>query len=88
LTQTARTSTDCIPWCETIINQQAKLKGLEAKDWAFEGADASFELLVRRELGLPKQIVFPRIVREQQFTHPPFVPVTVFPPLDSFFPAW
>ncbi|MDR2499910.1 MAG: citramalate synthase [Treponema sp.] len=28
-----------------------KLKGLEASGWAFEGADASFELLVRRELG-------------------------------------
>jgi 2-isopropylmalate synthase len=29
----------------------AKLKMLEAEGWAFEGADASFELLVRRELG-------------------------------------
>jgi 2-isopropylmalate synthase len=28
-----------------------KLKTLEAGGWAFEGADASFELLVRRELG-------------------------------------
>jgi 2-isopropylmalate synthase len=28
-----------------------KLKTLEAAGWAFEGADASFELLVRRELG-------------------------------------
>jgi 2-isopropylmalate synthase len=28
-----------------------KLKRLEAEGWAFEGADASFELLVRRELG-------------------------------------
>ncbi|MDR1251636.1 MAG: citramalate synthase [Treponema sp.] len=28
-----------------------KLKSLEAGGWAFEGADASFELLVRRELG-------------------------------------
>jgi 2-isopropylmalate synthase len=28
-----------------------KLKALEAEGWAFEGADASFELLVRRELG-------------------------------------
>ncbi|MDR0623880.1 MAG: citramalate synthase [Treponema sp.] len=27
-----------------------KLKALEAEGWAFEGADASFELLVRREL--------------------------------------
>jgi 2-isopropylmalate synthase len=32
----------------------AKLKGLEASGWAFEGADASFELLVRRELGRRK----------------------------------
>jgi 2-isopropylmalate synthase len=29
-----------------------KLKTLEAAGWAFEGADASFELLVRRELGI------------------------------------
>jgi 2-isopropylmalate synthase len=28
-----------------------KLKTLEASGWAFEGADASFDLLVRRELG-------------------------------------
>ncbi|MDR1857899.1 MAG: citramalate synthase [Treponema sp.] len=28
-----------------------KLKTLEADGWAFEGADASFEILVRRELG-------------------------------------
>lgn len=29
----------------------ARLKTLEAEGWQFEGADASFELLVRRELG-------------------------------------
>lgn len=29
----------------------ARLKALEAEGWQFEGADASFELLVRRELG-------------------------------------
>jgi len=29
----------------------ARLKSLEAEGWQFEGADASFELLVRRELG-------------------------------------
>ncbi|MDR3172388.1 MAG: citramalate synthase [Treponema sp.] len=29
----------------------SKLKTLEAEGWQFEGADASFELLVRRELG-------------------------------------
>jgi len=28
-----------------------KMKSLEAKGWSFEGADASFEILVRRELG-------------------------------------
>ncbi|MDR2133552.1 MAG: citramalate synthase [Treponema sp.] len=28
-----------------------KIKSLEAEGWAFEGADASFELMVRRELG-------------------------------------
>jgi len=31
-----------------------KLKNLEATGWAFEGADASFEILVRRELGIYK----------------------------------
>jgi 2-isopropylmalate synthase len=29
-----------------------KLKKLESEGWSFEGADASFEILVRRELGL------------------------------------
>ncbi|MDR0494095.1 MAG: citramalate synthase [Treponema sp.] len=29
-----------------------KIKKLEAEGWAFEGADASFEILARRELGL------------------------------------
>ncbi|MCL2761893.1 MAG: citramalate synthase [Treponema sp.] len=33
-----------------------KLKLLEAKGWAFEGADASFEILVRQELGLYKPL--------------------------------
>jgi 2-isopropylmalate synthase len=33
-----------------------KLKNLEAEGWAFEGADASFELLVRRELGQYKPL--------------------------------
>jgi 2-isopropylmalate synthase len=31
-----------------------KLKKLESEGWAFEGADASFEIMVRRELGLYK----------------------------------
>ncbi|MDR1105631.1 MAG: citramalate synthase [Treponema sp.] len=35
-----------------------KLKSLEAEGWAFEGADASFELLVRRELGRYKPLFF------------------------------
>jgi 2-isopropylmalate synthase len=33
-----------------------KLKSLEAEGWAFEGADASFDLLVRRELGRYKSL--------------------------------
>jgi 2-isopropylmalate synthase len=33
-----------------------KLKNMEASGWAFEGADASFELLVRRELGIYKPL--------------------------------
>jgi 2-isopropylmalate synthase len=36
------------PVCAALAN---KLKTLEADGWAFEGADASFELLMRRELG-------------------------------------
>jgi 2-isopropylmalate synthase len=34
-----------------IANLAAKLKGLEAEGWQFESADASFERLVRQELG-------------------------------------
>jgi 2-isopropylmalate synthase len=34
----------------------AKLKNLEAEGWSFEGADASFEILARRELGLYKPL--------------------------------
>ncbi len=34
----------------------ARLKELEAEGWQFEGADASFELLVRRELGRYKPL--------------------------------
>jgi 2-isopropylmalate synthase len=33
-----------------------KIKRLEAEGWAFEGADASFEILARRELGLYKPL--------------------------------
>jgi 2-isopropylmalate synthase len=33
-----------------------KIKKLEAEGWAFEGADASFEILARRELGLYKPL--------------------------------
>ena len=35
-----------------IISLAEKLKKLEAEGWAYEGADASFEILIRRELGL------------------------------------
>ncbi|QQO09095.1 citramalate synthase [Breznakiella homolactica] len=34
----------------------SRLKALEAEGWQFEGADASFELLVRRELGKYKPL--------------------------------
>jgi 2-isopropylmalate synthase len=34
----------------------ARLKAMEAEGWQFEGADASFELLVRRELGRYKPL--------------------------------
>ncbi|MDR0909911.1 MAG: citramalate synthase [Spirochaetaceae bacterium] len=37
-------------------NLANKLKSLEAEGWQFEGADASFELLVRRELGKYKAL--------------------------------
>jgi 2-isopropylmalate synthase len=45
----------------------ARLKGLEAEGWQFEGADGSFELLVRRELGRYKplfKILAYRVVSE------------------------
>jgi 2-isopropylmalate synthase len=45
----------------------AKLKTLEASGWQFEGADGSFELLVRRELGRYKplfRILAYRVVSE------------------------
>jgi 2-isopropylmalate synthase len=35
-----------------IISLAEKLKKLEAQGWAYEGADASFEILIRRELGI------------------------------------
>ncbi|MCL2804540.1 MAG: citramalate synthase [Treponema sp.] len=34
-----------------IISLAEKLKKLEAEGWAYEGADASFEILIRQELG-------------------------------------
>lgn len=37
-----------------IVSLAEKLKKLEAEGWAYEGADASFEILIRRELGLYK----------------------------------
>jgi 2-isopropylmalate synthase len=45
----------------------SKLKSLEAEGWQFEGADGSFELLVRRELGRYKplfKILAYRVVSE------------------------
>ena len=44
-----------------------KMKSLEAKGWSFEGADASFEILVRREMGGRKplfDIVAYRVMNE------------------------
>jgi len=35
-----------------IVSLAEKLKKLEAEGWAYEGADASFEILIRRELGI------------------------------------
>jgi 2-isopropylmalate synthase len=37
-----------------IIALAEKLKKLEAEGWAYEGADASFEILIRQELGCYK----------------------------------
>jgi len=34
-----------------IISLAEKIKKLESEGWAYEGADASFEILIRRELG-------------------------------------
>ena len=39
-----------------IASLAEKLKSLEAAGWSFEGADASFEILVRRELGMYKPL--------------------------------
>ena len=41
---------------EAVKSVAEKIKTMEAAGWAFEGADASFELLVRRELGLYKPL--------------------------------
>ncbi|GHV95356.1 citramalate synthase [Spirochaetia bacterium] len=53
-----------VKWIEPSITKDhpvtialaEKLKNLEAGGWAFEGADASFEILVRRELGRYKPL--------------------------------
>jgi 2-isopropylmalate synthase len=39
-----------------IISLAEKIKRLEAEGWAYEGADASFEILIRRELGCYKPL--------------------------------
>ncbi|MDR2964496.1 MAG: citramalate synthase [Treponema sp.] len=39
-----------------IVSLVEKLKKLEAEGWAYEGADASFEILIRKELGLYKPL--------------------------------
>jgi 2-isopropylmalate synthase len=47
-----------------------RLKALEAEGWAFDGADASFEILVSKELGLYKRL-FEIIAFRVQSEHPP-----------------
>jgi 2-isopropylmalate synthase len=47
-----------------------RLKTMEAEGWAFDGADASFEILVRKELGLYKSL-FDIIAFRVQSEHPP-----------------
>jgi 2-isopropylmalate synthase len=37
-----------------VVSLAQKIKELEAEGWAYEGADASFEILIRQELGLYK----------------------------------
>jgi len=39
-----------------VVAVAEKLKTMEATGWSFDGADASFDLLVRRELGLYKPL--------------------------------
>ncbi len=39
-----------------VISLAEKIKKLEAEGWAYEGADASFEILIRQELGLYKPL--------------------------------
>jgi 2-isopropylmalate synthase len=39
-----------------IVSLAEKLKKLEAEGWAYEGADASFEILIRKELGRYKPL--------------------------------
>ena len=39
-----------------IVSLAEKLKKLEADGWAYEGANASFEILIRRELGRYKPL--------------------------------
>ncbi|MDR0663318.1 MAG: citramalate synthase, partial [Spirochaetaceae bacterium] len=47
-----------------------RLKALEAEGWAFDGADASFEILVSKELGMYKRL-FEIIAFRVQSEHPP-----------------
>jgi 2-isopropylmalate synthase len=54
-----------------IVALTEKLKKLESEGWAFEGADASFELLVRREMGRHKpmfNIEAYRVINEHPVT--------------------
>ncbi|GHV20619.1 citramalate synthase [Spirochaetia bacterium] len=52
-----------------ILALSKKLKTMEADGWAFDGADASFEILVRKELGIHKSF-FRIIAYRVQSEHP------------------
>ncbi|MDR2803814.1 MAG: citramalate synthase [Treponema sp.] len=53
-----------------ILSLSRRLKTLEAEGWAFDGADASFEILACKELGLYKSF-FEIIAFRVQSEHPP-----------------
>jgi 2-isopropylmalate synthase len=56
------------PFIASLIS---RIKALEAEGWQFEGADASFELLIRRERGLFKCPFFNLLAYRVSSEHPP-----------------